>query len=186
MSAHHHHQPPHKIEVHLRDLGQLFNSMDPAPFHEKDLDQDAEEFIVSWAHEYHRHEPVALVVHLTQWPEKEDPQPIVEQAVHHYFAYRAKLNWLEFKRLMTQGRQSLFVGLSFLVICLLGGETLVQAEAGSWQSVLKEGLTIVGWVAMWRPLEIYLYDWWPLRRRGQIYEKLSRMEIQVKKRSPAS
>lgn len=44
--------PHHKIELRLRDLGQLFNSMDPTPFHHKDLDRDAEEFIKSWALEF--------------------------------------------------------------------------------------------------------------------------------------
>jgi hypothetical protein len=39
------------IEVSLRDLEQFFNTIDPSPFHEKDLDHDLEEFIVSWATE---------------------------------------------------------------------------------------------------------------------------------------
>src|SRR5439155_10099296 len=50
----------HHIELNLRDINQLFNTMDPSPFHEKDLDHDAEEFILSWAQEFHRHEPVDL------------------------------------------------------------------------------------------------------------------------------
>ena len=44
--------PRHRIEIYLDRIEQLFNSMDPSPFHEKDLDRDAEEFIVSWAQEY--------------------------------------------------------------------------------------------------------------------------------------
>jgi hypothetical protein len=32
-----------KIEVNLNRLTQLFNSLDPSPFHERDLDQDAED-----------------------------------------------------------------------------------------------------------------------------------------------
>jgi hypothetical protein len=43
---------PHSIRLKLRDMNQLFNSMDPSPFIEKDLDDDAEEFIVSWAQEF--------------------------------------------------------------------------------------------------------------------------------------
>jgi hypothetical protein len=42
---------PHRIEIFVDKIEQLFNSMDPSPFHEKDLDHDAEEFIVSWAQE---------------------------------------------------------------------------------------------------------------------------------------
>jgi hypothetical protein len=40
-------------------------------------------------------------------------------------------------------------------------------------------LTIAGWVAMWRPMEIYLYDWWPLRRKSRLYQKLSQMPVQM-------
>ena len=37
---------PDTIELELHDMMQLFDSMDPSPFREKDLDPDAEEFIV--------------------------------------------------------------------------------------------------------------------------------------------
>jgi hypothetical protein len=30
-------------------------------------------------------------------------------------------------------------------------------------------------------MEIYLYDWWPLRRRQKILMKLSRMPVEVRK-----
>ena len=39
-----------KIEkINLNRLSQLFNSLDPSPFHERDLDQDAEDYIVGSA-----------------------------------------------------------------------------------------------------------------------------------------
>jgi hypothetical protein len=172
----------HHIELNLRDINQLFNTMDPSPFHEKDLDHDAEEFILSWAEEFHRQEPVDLIVHLETLPEEHDAKQLVENAVHNYFAYRTRLNRLELKRLMKQGRMSLLVGLSFLGICLLIIELLVLNRPGTLPNFLTQSLTIAGWVAMWRPMEIYLYDWWPLRRRGKIFDKLSRMPIEVRKR----
>ena len=170
----------HHIELNLRDINQLFNTMDPSPFHEKDLDHDAEEFILSWAQEFHRHEPLDLIVHLEKLPEGQDARRIVEEAIHNYFAYRARLNQLEFKRLMKQGRMSLLVGLSFLGICLLIIELLLLNVPGALPSFLTQSLTIAGWVAMWRPMEIYLYSWWPLRRRGQIFDKLSQMPVEVR------
>ena len=172
-----------QIELYLSDVEQLFNTMDPSPFHEKDLDHDAEEFIVSWAQEYHRHEPVALVIHLEKFPEGGDPTRPVVDAVHHYFDYRARLNQLEFKRLLKQGRTSLIVGLSFLVVCLGAIQFFGLRQPGTLSALVAEGLIIAGWVAMWKPMQIYLYDWWPLRRRGQIFEKLSRMPIEVRKRA---
>ena len=155
--------------------------MDPSPFHERDLDDDAEEFIVGWAQEFPRHDPVSLVVHVNQLLPHGDAQHLVETAVHNYFAYRAKLNRLEFRYLLKQGRTSLMIGLAFLAACMLTSQ-LLRHQAGTLPIILREGLIIAGWVAMWRPMEIFLYEWWPLLRRGRLYEKLSRMRVEVRKR----
>jgi hypothetical protein len=171
----------HRIELNLRDIGQLFNTMDPSPFHEKDLDHDAEEFIVSWAREFPLDEPVALVVHLSTLPAEQDPPSMIERAIHHYFAYRVELNRLEFRHLMQDGRRSLLTGLVFLAACLTTSKFLLGSGAGAFSALGRESLTIAGWVAMWRPMEIYLYDWWPLRRRQKILTKLSLMPVEVRK-----
>ena len=170
---------PGLIEVRVREVAQLFNSMDPSPFHERDLDADAEEFIISWALEHPSAARLKLVVHLARTPAEGDPTEMIRQAVHHYFAYRARLNWLEFKQMMRQGRTSLIVGFAFLAVCFVTGQFVGRLGAHTWRELTREGLTIIGWVAMWRPLQIYLYDWWPLRRRGAIFRKLSVMDVEV-------
>ena len=172
--------PHHRIEIRLRTINQLFNSMDPSPFHEKDLDHDAEEFIVSWVQEFHRHDPVTLVIHVEEPHGAADRTRDVEKAVHNYFAYRAKLNRLDFRHMMKQARISLLIGLTFLTVCFLAANLMASSRTGPWGLLLREALLIGGWVAMWRPMQTYLYDWWPLRRRGQIFEKMSRMAIEVK------
>ena len=154
--------------------------MDPSPFHEKDLDHDAEEFITSWMQEYPLRDPVSLVVHVNQI--RDDAQQLVETGVHNYFAYRTKLNRMEFHRLLKQGRISLVIGLAFLALCLLASELLLRQGTSPFLTVLRTSLTIGGWVAMWRPMQIFLYDWWPIRRNGEILAKMSRMPVEVKKR----
>jgi hypothetical protein len=156
--------------------------MDPSPFQERDLDDDAEQFIVGWAREFPRREPVSLLVHVNQLPAHDDAQHLLETAVHNYFAYRAKLNRLEFRYLLKQGRTALIIGLAFLAACMLTSQLLRQ-RVGTLPIILREGLIIAGWVAMWRPMEIFLYDWWPLLRKGRLYEKLSRMRVEVRKRN---
>ena len=167
------------IEVKVQTMHQLFNSMDPSPFHERDLDRDAEQFIVSWAREHSIHSPLRLVVHLGQPPEKTGPQADIAESIHHYFAYRVGLNQRKFRQLISEGWVSLLIGLAFLAACVTVAQTLT-AFMGRWQSVMQEGLTIIGWVAMWRPLEIYLYEWWPIRRLGKIYAKLSTVPVEVR------
>lgn len=175
--------PPHRIELSLRDVNQLFNTMDPSPFHEKDLDHDAEEFIESWALEYPLDEPIVLVIHLSEMPTDPECTIMVSRAVHHYFDYRAQLNRMEFRRLMQEGRKSLLIGLLFVSTCLGIAELLARLSEGTMIKVLRESLTIGGWVALWRPLEIYLYDWWPLRRRGKALTKLSEMPVEIVQRN---
>ena len=138
------HGHPHYISLELRDISQLFNSMDPSPFMEKDLDDDAEEFIVSWAQEFSAEAPIRLRIYLEQWP-VEDQKELIKTAVHNHFTHRASITNLEFKRLLKQGRTSLFIALLFLSVCLLLSKALLGHQADTWAAVARESLTIAGW-----------------------------------------
>ncbi len=165
-----------RIEVRLRDLAQLFNSLDPSPFIDRDLDADAEEFIVGWARELPQHAELELVVHLATVPEP-DRAAGAEAAVQHYFATRADVRRRELRLLMRRGRASLVIGLAFLGACFGLGLVLREVLPGSWGDFAELGVHIVGWVAMWRPIEIFLYDWWPVRGDLRLAERLSRMRV---------
>lgn len=169
----------HLVELRLHDVHQLFNTMDPSPFREKDLDRDAEEFIESWAREHPVAEPLTLRVHLEEWP-ADDPTALIRDAIHNFFDYRGRLADLEFRQLMRQGRVSLAIGVLFLGACLTATQLLVH-RADAFAAYAREGLTIVGWVAMWRPMQIYLYDWWPVKRQRRHFARLSVMPIEVVK-----
>jgi hypothetical protein len=168
------------IKLKLREIAQLFNSLDPSPFSEQDLDHDAEEFIVSWARELPRHHDLRLVLNLERPLPAPQTGETVGDAIRHYFSYRASINRLELREFFKRGRTSLLIGTTFLAGCLLLVQMLVRQRAsGDFWSIVQEGLTIVGWVAMWRPMEIYLYDWWPLKRRDRLLLRLSRMKVEV-------
>jgi len=155
--------------------------MDPSPFIEKDFDDDAEGFIVSWAQEFPPKAPIKLRIYLDQWP-AEDPRELVRTAVHSYFARRAKITNLEFKRLLRQGRTSLFIGVLFLAACLFLSKILLGHAAGTWAAVVRESLTIAGWVAMWRPMQIYSdlsLRLVPPLRESRTYTKLSQMPVEL-------
>ena len=169
---------PVRIELRLRELAQLFNSMDPSPFVDRDLDQDAEEFIMGWARELPAGREFELVVHLAV-PPPPDRAAGTEDAVQRYFASRGEMKGRELRQLLRRGRISLFAGLLFLGGCYLLGLLVGRLGLGAFSVVGKEGLAIVGWVAMWRPLEIYLYDWWPLREEMVMFRRLARMSVRL-------
>lgn len=158
--------------------------MDPSPFYEKDLDADAEEFILSRAQEFHPGDPIALVIHVDPAREGGEPASGVERAVRRHFLYRSKLSRLELRRLLRDARTSLLIGAPFLGACIVASELLAATAPHTVQRILSEGLLIVGWVAMWRPLQMCLYDWWPVRRRIRMFKKLSRIAVQVLEKQP--
>jgi len=166
-----------RIQLRLRELPQLFNSMDPSPFLDRDLDADAEEFIMSWAREHPKDHELELTIHLAT-PPPPDRAAGVEEAVHHYFSMRAQMKNHEFRQLMRRGQLSLVIGLAFLAGCLFLGE-FARLGSGTGGNIVREGLTIIGWVAMWRPLEIYLYDWWPVRDEQRLLARLTRMHVHL-------
>lgn len=166
------------IFLRLRELAQLFNPMDPSPLPERDLDAEAEEFIVSWARELPSREGLELEIHVST-PPPADGAEGAQTAVRNYFATRAGIKRRELAQLLRRGRISLAIGIVFLAACLGLGELAARMLPGGAALFAGEGLNIVGWVAMWRPLEIYLYDWWPLRDERRILEALSTMEVRV-------
>ena len=83
-------RPSGLIELRLNNVGQLFNTMDPSPFHERDLDHDAEEFILSWAREHEKDSELRLRVVLKQ-PADDEAAGQVRESIRHYFEYRARM-----------------------------------------------------------------------------------------------
>lgn len=169
---------PARIQVRLRELSQLFNSMDPSPFFDRDLDADAEEFIVSWAREFRSDEEFELVIHLATAPAPLDENGM-GNAVRHYFAARSEMKHREWKVLMRRGRKRLLIGLAFLAGCLSLGGLVGKLGTGTTLDIVRESLTILGWVAMWGPLQTYLYDWWPLREEWRLFARLGRAHVRI-------
>lgn len=168
------------IEINVSRLSQLFNSFDPSPFHERDLDKDAEDYIVESAEELLHHRALGLVVHLPADQLREADALYLRDAIHNYFSYRAKQGWRRLRILLYDGRVALAIGLAFLFCCVALRELAFSFSHNAAFDIFGEGMLIIGWVAMWRPLEIFLYEWVPLRRRCRILEKLSAMPVTIR------
>jgi len=137
------HHVVHRIEMRLNELSQLFNSMDPAPFHHKDLDRDAEEFIESWALEFLQASRFHITVHLAEMP-PEDPTELAAEAIRYYFTYKADLSRRAVTVLLREGRTSLLIGVAFLSTCLLVADLVTLLAGGTFLKILLESLTIGG------------------------------------------
>ncbi len=168
--------PPGLIELRLNNVGQLFNTMDPSPFHERDLDHDAEEFILSWAREHERDSDLRIRVVLRQ-PEDPIAAQQVQESIQHYFEYRARIARRDLGELFREGRTALLIGLLFLAAILVLRDLI--APSHGLADFIREGLMICGWVGLWKPIDIHLYRWWPLQAHGRLLSRLSRCPVEV-------
>jgi hypothetical protein len=167
------------IEVRVSELKQLFNAIDPSPFRERDLDPDAEDFITDWAREAPPSAAFGLVVYLDRPAGMPDEPAELREAVHEFFRHRAELSRRRLRELFRRGRTSLVIGLSALGVSLAAGNFVGRVANPHLAEILKEGLLIGGWVAMWRPIEIFLYDWWPIKADAVLADRLSAMPVRI-------
>ena len=153
------------------------------PFRERDLDRNAEDFIVNWARELPPRAPVRILVHMPPAEIAAGHAPMLQDAISAYFRYRADNASRSLGELFRVGRFSLLIGLAVLASCMTAGELVARIVPMPLGTLAKEGLIILGWVANWRPIEIFLYDWWPIVRHRNLYRRLAAAQVQVAARA---
>jgi hypothetical protein len=171
---------PHsdQLELYLDDTRQLFNSLDPAPFHQRDLDPDAAEYIVEWAEDAPRDKSLHLVLRLGNSTDPAADAALAQQSVRDHFRRRAAAKRRELSHMLRIGRYSLLIALLFLgpiIVIAESAANLVQTER--YAALIENSLVIGAWVALWRPLEIFLYDWWPLRAEARQFDRLGSINV---------
>ncbi|MFO0747210.1 MAG: hypothetical protein U1F43_16325 [Myxococcota bacterium] len=169
------------IDIRVRSVEQLFDNRDPAPFHERDLDDDAVDYLVGAIEEIPRSAgPVKVVVWVA---EPLPPSLTVERVVEAIGRHFEHARWRMKRRIRDQVRQSRTFALLGLV-ALAALLTLAELTSGLREipvaHVLPEGLTILAWVVLWRPLEVLVYDWYPLSQERRRLERMASAPIDVR------
>ena len=168
------------IEIKIKKIGQLFNSMDPSPFLEKDLDKDAYQYIMSLSMEHHYKVRQKIIIYIPEKEKKHVSELDVRRAIHNYFEYKKMISEKKVKLQIKEGQYSMIIGVGFLALCLLSNHYISLNYESLWTQILAEGLLISGWVAMWKPISNMLYDWWPMYEEKRIFKKLSEIDIEFR------
>lgn len=173
------------IELELHTAMQLFNSFDPAPFHEKELDREAEEYIYNTVGEFPLKKPLGIFIYLPTSEADGETEHILKKAIRSHFSYKKLLTEIELKKLLQRGRRNMTIATLFLFLCLLVIRLLSTLKEGLVHTMLSEGFTIIGWVAMWEPINVFLYGWWPVVQKRNIYRKILSMDVNIIAGSPS-
>ena len=178
MKAHSH--TAASVSIHVRDLSQMFSSLDPSPFWDRDLDANAAAFIedefsdkpsaTTWHLHVHAQAGSALAADL-------------QRAVENYYSRMATAARRELVEHRRMGHIALLVGLAAFVLSMTARELLLRTF-GALPQALGEGLIILGWIALWRPTEMLAYEWVPLVRKRRLYERLAGVRVAVRSDPP--
>src|SRR5690349_19146246 len=117
-----------QIQVHVEDLQQLFNSMDPTPFNKRDLDPSADIFIVEWARDLPRDAELSLLIQADAVDDDPHHRSVVRESIGRYFGNRALATQRQLRALFHRGRLSLLIGLAFLAASLATSELLARIQ----------------------------------------------------------
>lgn len=161
-----------EIELRIRRLEQLFDSLDPAPFHAKALDRNADAYLLESAGEHGARQPLIIAIHAP--PAVEDHLADITSAIHTHFSLAHQQAERRHRHRRRIGRIALSMGLATLAAVLLLRHW-VESIGGPIGEVLAEGLLILAWVALWRPIETIGFDSWESREERRLLSMLSRV-----------
>lgn len=177
------------IDLKIKESRQLFDSRDPAPFRERDLDDEAVEYITVAADEFKYKTPLKIRIYISEVIDPSLSKEMINQALRGYFEYESELLSMKLNRFFKTGQVFLLIGVIWLVLCLALARFFEKDSLmthSTLNDAIIQGVTIVGWVAMWRPLEIFLFDWIPIWQKKRLLEKLSTSPIEIYEGSVSS
>jgi hypothetical protein len=165
------------IEIRVNSVLQLFDARDPAPFRDRDIDDDFTEYLVACTEELPLKTPLRFSILVAQ--KSDIKQDAIVEAIQSYFQYQIELKRLQLSKTRKMAQLFLLFGLVVLAICLGLANSVTNLESFFLIKTLREGIVIFGWVSLWRPLELLIFDWYPIYDRIRIFRKILNTEIQL-------
>ena len=163
------------IEIRVRDVSDLLVAS-PPPFKGAVLTPDAESYIVREAKQVPFQKPIHLVI--------ESAKPLgvdAGQIIAAYFREAAEIESQNISELFRSGLKALLIGLLTLSLCLfLAWYFTYHVTQRPMTRLIQESFVILGWVSMWKPIEIFLYEWLPLTRRRRLFLRISSANVTSK------
>jgi hypothetical protein len=121
-----------------------------------------------------------IAVHLPRAACETEALKALPEALKGHFRHRVEEQRSELRELFRTGRFATLVGVSVLTVCVIGAQYAEDLLGpGALTHIVEESLIILGWVANWKPLEIFLYDWWPIIRRRGLYKRLAAASVVI-------
>lgn len=166
----------HTIGLQVDRIDDLFQSFDPAPMNRRALSAEVDAFVLDQIEVHSPPEEVSLRIVL---PESEAACcDAVQSAFRDHFA-RATIRKQEaLRRHFAVGQRMLGSAIVVALILVLLSQVIAEVSDIAIVQKIANGISIVVWVTLWRPIEFMIYDWRAMDRQMKTYRRLSKARVQ--------
>ncbi len=110
-----------------------------------------------------------------------EDQKEIALAIHQHFSHHLERTKKQLNHTVNLGWRSLVLAFVFLLLVYsIANKLIPQLSQGGFTTPIRELFIILGWVALWRPAELLLYDWFPIRKNARLLERLSKAKIEIR------
>lgn len=136
--------------------------------------------IISTIGAYGSKKDFKIVIHIPISLEALDTKSISAKFKEFHSIHTTELK-NEIRVMRTQSLDALSKGVPIMIAALSLNFMIerLKDHMNYFEFILKESMYIFGWVSMWKPIELLLYDRWPLNRKLKSYDKMLTIPISI-------
>jgi len=174
------------IEISLEEPYNLYDDKDPSPLKVRDLKPIIEQYITNCIREIPDKQNVRVDFYFYEISDSVEEKLLLKKSVIDFFIYRTKVRFLDFRYKIKYGLKSTAIGLCFLFFCIYISSSYLNDENGIVEQFFLEGLSVLGWVSLWNPVQVFLYEIWPILTSAKILKRCGEIDYEFKSIDPLS
>jgi hypothetical protein len=169
-------EPSAQINLHTQNADDLF--IKPAILLDdlRPMNKDAEELIFEKARTLPRGSGISIIIQTKNDLTMKEADAAA--MIQRHFLHCRKQAEKQLRHTLNLGWRSLAIAFVFLIIMYsVANRLFPRLPEGGLMISVKELFIILGWVALWRPAELLLYEWFPIRKKARLFARLAESDI---------
>lgn len=167
--------PAQAIDLRVEALDDLFHPLDPSPLARRALAPEVDAYIFGHAADLPKKVPISIRIRMPEAGLARSSE--VAAAVSAHFERTVATKSRELRDHFVKGTRLVVIAIACAVALLVVVRYLASLADSRFLSTMARWLTVVIWVVLWRPTEMLLHDWWPIRHDRVLADRLRRAEV---------
>jgi len=168
------------IEMALQEPSDIYDDKDPSPLRMRDFKKEVEKYITDCIREIPHAKKLRVEFYFYEFSNEAMEKELLKKSYHDFFAFEIKIKRFELREKIKRGIKSLLIGSTFLFFCILISHLIKDHNDSIFKSFFLEGLNVLGWVSLWNPVQVFLYEIWPIVKERKIMERALHVDVAFK------